>query len=253
MKLVMIIKKECLETFRSHRWLWLPVFFLLLGLMQPLTSYFLSDILEQFGGLPEGAVIEIPAPSAEEVYGATLGQFTQLGTIVLVLAFMGSISEERRSGEVKMLLLRPVSYASYWFGKFIVNSTVMTVSFLLGIGIALFYIQLLFEPILMPALFGSLAMYWLWMLFIIAVTTTFSTLIKRQTVVAVCSLIVVFGMQMFASMFTSIASWTPGALPNLAVAMATEEIVLPIASTILSIILVAWMSVLYMKKTDWLY
>lgn len=114
-----LLRKEILETFRSYRWLWLPVFFIGLAIMQPVSSFYMEDILEQFGGLPENTLITIPTPSAEQVYGETLGQFTQIGTFILVLAFMGSISSERRNGEALLILSKPTNYYAYWFSKWL--------------------------------------------------------------------------------------------------------------------------------------
>ncbi|GAK03650.1 hypothetical protein JCM19037_1989 [Geomicrobium sp. JCM 19037] len=59
-----LLRKEWIETTRSYRIIWLPLLFVLLGIMQPLTSYYLSDLLEQFGGLPDGAMFVIPTPTA---------------------------------------------------------------------------------------------------------------------------------------------------------------------------------------------
>lgn len=66
--------------------------FLLLGSSTPLSTYFMPQILENFGGLPEGAVIDIPTPTGTEVLAQTLSDFGLLGVLVLTLALMGIVS-----------------------------------------------------------------------------------------------------------------------------------------------------------------
>lgn len=41
--------KEMLEMWRSFKWLWVPLVFILLGIMQPVTTYYLPQILEMAG------------------------------------------------------------------------------------------------------------------------------------------------------------------------------------------------------------
>ncbi|MDQ0255837.1 hypothetical protein J2S74_003221 [Evansella vedderi] len=77
----------------------------LLGVTQPITSYYLPDILKNFGGLPEGSLLEFPLPTGPQVLAETLGQFSQIGFLVLVLAFMGTVAGERNTGSSIMVLV----------------------------------------------------------------------------------------------------------------------------------------------------
>src|SRR5437764_8123876 len=108
-----LFRKEWLEMSRNYKIIWIPLTFILLGLLQPISSYYMPEIMKNASNLPKGAVINIPMPSSGEVLAQTLGQFNQMGVLILVLAFMGIVSAERRSGMIKTILVKPVGYPSY--------------------------------------------------------------------------------------------------------------------------------------------
>jgi len=66
-KWLVLYKKEWLEIIRSYKLIWVPLVFILLGAMQPVTTYFLPEILANAGNLPNGTVIKIPTPHASDV------------------------------------------------------------------------------------------------------------------------------------------------------------------------------------------
>lgn len=41
-----LYSKEMLETLRSYKLVWIPIVFIILGIMQPLVTYYMRDILE---------------------------------------------------------------------------------------------------------------------------------------------------------------------------------------------------------------
>ncbi|GAK12626.1 ABC transporter permease subunit [Geomicrobium sp. JCM 19039] len=247
-----LLRKEWIETMRSYRIIWLPLLFVLLGIMQPLTSYYLSDLLEQFGGLPDGAMFVIPTPTAEMVFAETLGQYSQIGTFILVLAFMGTLSRERMNGESVWLLIKPVSYTTYLLAKYMTAFTVTTVSFLAGIAVTLVYIIQLFGTLSMSALLFSIFTYWLWLMFVVSVTVTFSALMKSQIVAGGLALGIIFLLQIISSLFHQQVLWLPATLVDLAVQFEHEGSTMPIALTLITMGLLVYGAAQYMKRTDWL-
>ena len=105
-----LFQKEIFEMWRNFKWIWVPITFILLGVSEPLTSYYMKHILDSLGGLPEGAVIDIPTPTAGAVLASGLSQYTTLGVLIIVLSTMGIIAGERKSGVAAMILVKPVSY-----------------------------------------------------------------------------------------------------------------------------------------------
>ena len=55
-----LFQKEWKESVRNLKWVWIPIVFILLGIMEPITTYFLPQILESAGNMPDGAVFQLP-------------------------------------------------------------------------------------------------------------------------------------------------------------------------------------------------
>src|SRR5690625_2902426 len=112
-----LFKKEVLENWRNYKWVWVPLVLILLAIMDPITTYYLPLIIDSVGGLPEGAVLEMPTPLPEDVIMMSLGQLSSLGVLIIVLMMMGTISGEIKSGVSELILVKPISYLNYITSK----------------------------------------------------------------------------------------------------------------------------------------
>lgn len=249
-----LFKKEWMEAVRSYRILWIPAFFFLLGAMQPLSLFYMEDILAVLGGLPEDAVLEFPELSAEQVFLDTLAQFSQIGIFGLILGYMGMFANERKTGEAVLILAKPVGYASFWFSKWVAACAIITVGLLVGFSGALYYIYILFDPIAVPSVLLTCAVYLLWMFFVLTVTLLFSTFFKSVSVVAITSLVVTIAMTLAPTLFGSGAQWTPGGLLQIAEQIMITETIDSYTSIFITVGTIVAMQVIgiyYLKKTDW--
>lgn len=209
---LVIFSKEQKEMLRNYKWIWVPLVFILLGAMQPITSYYLPQILESLGGLPEGAVFEIPMPTGSEVLVATLGQFSQVGILVLILSNMGIVASERSSGAYLMVLVKPVSFGSYITAKW-ASITLLSLSALfLGYVFAAYYTHVLIGGIVMKdAILGGLV-YGLWLTFIMTLVILFSSFMKSNGAVAFLTLGITILLSITSGVLTKILYWTPARL-----------------------------------------
>lgn len=213
-KWVVLFKKEFVESLRNFKWIWIPLVFILLGIMQPVTSYFLPDIIKNFGGLPEGALMEFPLPTGPQVLAETLGQFSQIGVLVLVLAFMGTVAGERSTGTNIMILVKPVSYTSYITAKWAHIALLAISSFILGFVLAYYYTHLLIETVPFTQVLQGASIYILWLLFVITLVLFFSTIIKSGGVVAFLTLGVTITISIIGSIAPDIMRWSPSMLSS---------------------------------------
>src|SRR5699024_9883536 len=101
----------------NKKWIWVPLVFILLAIIDPISNYYMPQIIDSIGGMPEGAVFEIPELSSAEVILMTLGQLSSLGVLVIILMSMGTIAGERKSGVIELILVKPVSYQHYITAK----------------------------------------------------------------------------------------------------------------------------------------
>lgn len=197
---------------RNFKILWIPLVFILLGIMQPVTSYYLPEIIKAAGELPEGAVFDIPVPTPQEVLVQTFGQYSQIGILVLVLAFMGIVAAEKNSGVSDIILVKPVSFANYITAKW-VSIAIMTLgSFLLGIIASWYYTGVLIGDVGFGELMKGSLVYGTWLVFLITVTLLLSSLFKSNIFVAFMSLLVAIGLSALTSLLSKWMTWSPARL-----------------------------------------
>jgi ABC-2 type transport system permease protein len=215
MKLVWVLfKKELMESARNFKWLWVPIVFIVLGLTEPLTAYYLPEILNSVGDLPEAAVIDIPPPSAGEVLMSTISQFNMIGVLVIVLGFMGIISSERKNGTAAMVLVKPVSYNAYIFSKWGGSLLLIWVSYIFGMLSSWYYINLLFENIPASAFFQSLFVFGMWLTFIMTMLLFFSSLVKASGIAAFSTIAVSIILGFLSSSLPEKMKWSPSRLSS---------------------------------------
>ncbi|MGG0720012.1 ABC transporter permease subunit [Robertmurraya massiliosenegalensis] len=206
---VTLLQKELTESFRNGKWIWLPIAFMIIGISQPITTYYMPQILESAGNLPEGTVIEIPVPSGSEVLAATLSQFGTVGTLLFVLAAMGVIANERQNGALTLVMVRPVSAIQYIASKWTGQILIALIAFLLSYGLTFYYTNLLFDPIGWELVISSFLIYSLWILFIISVLILAGTLLKSASGIAAVSIVVLGGLSVVSNLFTKYTAWSP--------------------------------------------
>ncbi|MFC5648702.1 ABC transporter permease [Paenibacillus solisilvae] len=216
-----LFKKEWLELSRSYKLIWLPLVFILLGAMQPVTTYFLPEILANAGNLPEGAVIEIPTPHAEEVLAQTLQQFGTLGLLIITLSFMGTLSGERMSGTASMILVKPVSYLSFVSAKWAAMLTLAMLAFMAGYGAACYYTAALFQAMNWQLVVHSFLLFALWLVFVGTLTIWFSSMLRSAAAAAFSALAAAAVLVLIASMLPEFLAWNPGKLSQLALSQLT--------------------------------
>ncbi|MBD2864344.1 ABC transporter permease [Paenibacillus oceani] len=209
---LVLFNKEMTEMWRSRKWIWVPLVFVLLGISQPVTTYYLPDLLQAAGSLPEGAVIEIPMPTGAEVLAQTLSQFGMIGVLVLVLSIMGIVSSERQSGAAGLVLVKPVSFVSYITAKWAGAVTLTAVSFLAGFAASWYYTRILIGSVA-PSLFaGSLLLFGLWLVFVVTVAVMLSAWMNGNSGVAFLTIGSVLLLSVLTGLFNRAMNWSPGSL-----------------------------------------
>ncbi len=226
---VLLMKKEWLENNRSYKLYWIPVLFILLGITEPVVNYFLPQILEASGGMPDGAVFEIPTPTPEQVLIAVMGQFQTIGIAVLILAYMGTVAGERRSGTATLFYVRPLSFGALFFSKWTMASLVSLLSVWIGFLAGYYYTFLFFGPVAWPNFLGMIAIYSVWVVFVVTLVVVASAALPNSGLAAA----VAFGLFVFFQLMDSLVgmNWTisPVKLPEYSAAylsrsLATNEL-----------------------------
>lgn len=219
-----LINKELLEMARNYKLIWVPLTFILLGVMDPLTTYYMPQIIDSVGGLPDGAVINIPTPSANEVFIMSLGEYQTIGILIIALSLMGIIAGERKSGVAQLILVKPVSYISYITSKWASAIILVMISLLLGLLGSWYYIGVLFDFIPFGDFIKTYGMYALWIAFVITIVIFCSSVFKQPGAAGAVSLALVIIFNLFGSTFSHVMEWSPTQLLPYASQMALSGI-----------------------------
>lgn len=213
-----LFQKEWREHLRNFKIFWIPAVFILFGILEPVTNYFLPQLLDSVGNLPDGAVIQIPEPEPEQILTAVLGQYQFIGMLVLVLAFMGTIAGERKSGTATLLYVRPLSFSAYFLSKWSIAVLVGLSSLWTGLLAAYYYILLLFEGVDFSAFLQFSATYSVWILLVISIVLAASAALPNAGLAAAVSLAIIFLLQIADGFLGTYWTVSPVKLPMYAAA-----------------------------------
>lgn len=211
-----LLGKEMLELARSMKLAWVPLVFVALGIMQPVSTYYMPLLLEHGGNLPEGTVIQMATPAPSEVMAGTLSQFGVIGMLVLVLVFMGVVSGERNAGTASLILVKPVSIMAYLGAKLTGMLILALSSLLCGYLAAWYYTDLLIGEFAFGTFAESYLLYGLWLAFAMSATLMFSTILRSAAGAAACVLALAALLSLAANLAPHYAGWLPGALSGYA-------------------------------------
>lgn len=250
-----LFQKEILEMWRNYKWIWVPITFILLGVKEPLTSYYLPQIIQSFGGLPEGAVFEIPTPTAGAVLSSGLSQYSTIGVLIIVLGTMGIIAGERKSGVAAMILVKPVSYLAYVTSKWAGSLLLVWISLFIGYLSTWYYTGQLFDWVPLGEFFQSFVLYGLWLTVILTVTVFFSSALLAPGMAGFISLGLALVISIISGALSHLLEWSPSQLTSYASELLTvgelPEDTLPASLiAIFLIFILLWLSVFLFKKKE---
>ncbi|MDK8181187.1 ABC transporter permease subunit [Paenibacillus sp. UMB4589-SE434] len=207
-----LYQKECKEMLRNYKWIWVPLVFAALGIAQPVTMKFMPDILSMAGSLPEGSIIKIPLPVPGEVLGQTLSQFNTVGLLVLVLALMGAVSGELKSGTAAALLIKPVSHVSYMMAKWAGAVSLTIPSVLIGYLCSWYYTEQLIGHIDILSGVTAACLALGWFIWISSLTVAMSSLLNHAGGSAFAALAAAMMTSILSGLLPASSGWMPSKL-----------------------------------------
>ncbi|MFD1040080.1 ABC transporter permease [Virgibacillus byunsanensis] len=204
-----LFKKEMLENWRNFKWVWVPLVMILIAVVDPISSYYLPQIIESVGGMPEGAVFEMPEFAPSDVVMMSLSQISSLGVLVIALMSMGTISSERKSGVSELILVKPVSYHNYITAKWASLLLLVWTAFFLGMLGSWYYVNILFGELSFLTLLAIVFYYGLWLTLVISLSIFYNTVFKTAGLVAFMTIITIMLMSVITQVFGHILEWSP--------------------------------------------
>ncbi len=184
-----LFKKELIESWRNKKWIWVPMVMMLLTMMDPLSYYYLPELINLAGGVPEGSIIEIPNLVPSEVMMMSLEQLSMFGVLIIALFTMSTIAGERQNGTTEIILVKPIKHHNYVTAKWTAYLLLAWVGLFLGMLMNWYYTNLLFGDLSFIMMLKVVLFYGLWFTFVLTISIFFNTLFKVPGLVAACTVI----------------------------------------------------------------
>lgn len=201
----LMLKKEWLENSRSHKALALVMISIIFGILGPLTALLMPDIMA--GILPQKLQKAIPEPTYLDSYSQYFKNVNQLGLILFVFLFSGSLSQEFTRGTLINLITKGLSKKAIILAKFIMISGLWTFSYCLGSLIQYAYTLYYFNNQGDYKWF-TYGASWLFGLLLISLTLFYSVLFRKTAglLIACLATIVLF---IISGFFKLSKDWNP--------------------------------------------
>lgn len=221
-------KKEVLTIARTYRVWLVPVIFVFFGILSPVTAKFTPAIVKTalqsdpaqkqiFGQL------KIPDPTVADAYAQWFKNLSQFGILALILLSMGLVADEKSSGTLALVTVKPVSRPAIVISKFVAHAGLIAVSMAIGAFVCYLYTVLLFDKANAYSLFASTLAFGIFALLLFSLTLFFSVLMKKQMGAGGLALIATLVLTIVPSLGHGLEKYTPGALTTAAAKVAGGE------------------------------
>ena len=179
--LVAFLRKEWQEALASYRLVILIVLFALFGIMNVFTAKYTPEVISYF--VSEEFAKAIPTPTLIDAWLQFFKNIGQIGIIVTVILFSGTLTQEYSKGTLTLLVTKGLSRYKIILAKFLVNSFVFTLAFISGILLTFVYGKFYFDSIEVPNLLFGLVTLWLFTIFLLSLINLGSVLFSTNYLV----------------------------------------------------------------------
>lgn len=176
------VAKEFLYQWRSRRLIIVCAVFLVFGMISPLLAKFTPQLLGSIEEAQQFAEL-IPEPTIDDAYDQYIRNITQFGFILAILLGMGAIAGEKERGTASMILSKPLSRGFFVVSKYVAQSAVYLLAFILAAIAATYYMVILFDTVNLVAFLAINLLLLAWLL-VFAAITLLGSAIGRTTVAA---------------------------------------------------------------------
>jgi ABC-2 type transport system permease protein len=205
--IVTLIKKELLETLRKYRLLVMITMFVLIGVMSPVGTKYLGEILKQL--LPSGYILKVREASEIEAYFQFFKNISQIGLIVLIFITAGLMADELEKKTIVNILSKGVRREYIVISKFVSSLAVWLISYVVSFMIFEYYTSLFWgnEISLFNILYSNLIIF-IYGVLIIALNIFLGTMFKNK-ILTIVSCFILNLIQMFVAFFPQMSKMLP--------------------------------------------
>jgi ABC-2 type transport system permease protein len=212
-----LLAKELVEAWRTYRLGIVGGLFLVLGILSPVVTRYLPEIIRAFA--PPGFEIGLPTPGLTDAIDQLLKNVGQFGALAAILVTMGSVAGEKERGTAALVLAKPVSRSAFLWAKFVALGVIFAVATSLAVASAWLYTAWLFESPPVLAWIELALVVWLSTMVYVSITFLGSTVARSPLGAAAVGFGGLIGLSL-ASVVPTLTSWLPAGLFGVAKALA---------------------------------
>lgn len=249
--LIACLKKEWQEAIASYRLLIIISLFGFFGLMNVVTAKFTPQILASL--VSKEFADAMPAPVLVDVWLQFFKNIGQVGLIAVIILFSGTLTTEYSRGTLTLLLTKGLARWKILASKSLMNIIIFTLGYLLAVVITYGYGMLYFDKMVIPNLFNSLLILWIFTLFLISLLMLGSVLFNSNYMALLFVGLLGVGM-MVINIIPDIKKFNP---INLGISSSSmvqgniemSEMTNPLVVTMILMVLIHWLGIkLFNKK-----
>ncbi|MGG6849343.1 UNVERIFIED_CONTAM: ABC transporter permease subunit [Streptococcus canis] len=251
--IVTLTRKELLEALRKHKLLVMITIFVLIGLMSPIGTKYLGEILKEL--LPSGYVLKVREASEIEAYFQFFKNISQIGLIVLIITTSGLMADELEKRTIVNVLSKGVKREYIIVSKFISSLIVWLISYIISIVIFEYYTSLFWgnEISLSVIMYSNLLVFSYGALIISL--NIFLGIISKNKILTIVGCFIFSLIQMFIAIFPEISKLLPISLLSQCVyiiegKMSIYETVTTLASALILILFLLVISMSLFKRKE---
>lgn len=175
MNLTIMIKKELTDIVRSKKLLILVILFAFIAISSPILAKLMPVLLKSIPQTP-GITISVPDPTWKDAIDQLIKNLSQIGMIVIIFIFAGSVTEEKTKKTLELVLTKPISRPAFILSKFL--SSILVAKLVFIIAMIVFYLY----TISILGSFSLLNFFWLslflliYLILVLSLTLFFSTI-----------------------------------------------------------------------------
>ncbi|MBC8081104.1 MAG: ABC transporter permease, partial [Gorillibacterium sp.] len=166
------------------------------------------------GGLPEGTIMQIPVPTSGEALASVLSNYSTIGLLVLVLAFMSTVSGERQRGITGLIMAKPVTVFAYLSSKWVASLLLSWGSLLIGFAGGWYYTVLLLGKVDAVSALKALLVYGVWVTVVMTLILLMSSWLAGGAAAAAITLLVTALLSILTSLLGKWMYWSPARLSS---------------------------------------
>lgn len=217
--IVVIFKKEVLDQLRSYKIFIFSSIMLIFAISSPVLAKLTPDILKLMG---DQIKIILPTPTYIDAYAQFFKNLSQVGAIVILLIYSGTICDEKVKGTANIILTKNLSRTSFVVGKFIAATFIWTLIYVVSAIICIGYAYYFFPVLPKGDVLLSNIMFWIYGLLLISITLFASTISNSHataTVLAFLGWVVL----LISSAIPKVQDYSPSLLGSLNVTIISGD------------------------------